>query len=44
VVHKAVGLLKAAQLTDAYEDAWGAWDSSGEAAAWESAAADGLAG
>jgi Arc/MetJ-type ribon-helix-helix transcriptional regulator len=41
-LHKAVGLLRAAQLADAYEDAWASWDSSGEAGAWESAAADGL--
>jgi Arc/MetJ-type ribon-helix-helix transcriptional regulator len=44
VVHRAVGLLKSAQLTDAYEEAWGAWHSSGEAAEWETVAADGLAG
>lgn len=41
-VHKAVGLLRATQLGDAYEEAWQAWDRSDDASAWESAAADGL--
>jgi Arc/MetJ-type ribon-helix-helix transcriptional regulator len=44
VVHQAVGLLRAAQLGDAYEDAWVSWASSGEAEAWDSAVADGLGG
>lgn len=42
-VHKAVGLLRATQLGDAYEEAWDSWESSDDASAWESAAADGLA-
>jgi Arc/MetJ-type ribon-helix-helix transcriptional regulator len=42
VVHKAVGLLRASQLEGAYEEAWAAWAASGDAAAWETAAADGL--
>jgi Arc/MetJ-type ribon-helix-helix transcriptional regulator len=41
-LHKAVGLLKATQLVDAYEDAWASWASSGDAEAWEAVAADGL--
>jgi Arc/MetJ-type ribon-helix-helix transcriptional regulator len=41
-LHKAVGLLRAAQLADAYEEAWASWDSSGEAEAWDAAVADGL--
>jgi len=41
-VHKAVGLLRATQLGDAYEDAWASWESSDDAPLWESAAADGL--
>ena len=41
-LHKAVGLLRAAQLADAYEDAWDSWASSDDAVAWETAAADGL--
>ncbi len=42
VLHKAVGLLRATQLADAYEQAWDSWASSEDAEAWESAAADGL--
>jgi Arc/MetJ-type ribon-helix-helix transcriptional regulator len=41
-LHKAVGLLRAAQLTTAYEDAWESWAASGDVGAWEAAAADGL--
>jgi Arc/MetJ-type ribon-helix-helix transcriptional regulator len=42
VLHKAVGLLRAAQLADAYEEAWDSWASSDDAMAWETVAADGL--
>jgi len=41
-LHKAVGLLRTAQLAGAYEDAWDSWDNSADSEAWESAAADGL--
>jgi Arc/MetJ-type ribon-helix-helix transcriptional regulator len=41
-LHKAVGLLRAAQLADAYEDAWASWTTSGESQAWENTTADGL--
>jgi antitoxin MazE9 len=41
-VHRAVGLLRATQLGEAYEEAWDSWESSDDAGAWESAAADGL--
>jgi Arc/MetJ-type ribon-helix-helix transcriptional regulator len=41
-VHKAVGLLRAAQLGNAYEEAWASWSSSDDAAAWDNAVADGL--
>jgi hypothetical protein len=41
-LHKAVGLLRATQLADAYEEAWDSWASSEEAMAWETVAADGL--
>jgi len=44
VVHQAVDLLRAAQLGDAYEDAWASWASSGDEQAWESVVADGLGG
>jgi len=41
-LHQAVGLLRAAQLADAYEDAWASWTSSEDSEAWDTAAADGL--
>lgn len=42
VVQRALELLRAAQLEDAYADAWDEWADSGEAQAWESVTADGL--
>jgi len=42
VLHKAVGLLRAAQLADAYEDAWASWASSDDSGVWDAALADGL--
>jgi antitoxin MazE9 len=42
VVHKAVGLLRASELGDAYEDAFGSWEDEDEAGAWEGVVADGL--
>lgn len=44
VVRQAVGLLRAAQLGDAYEEAWESWASASDAEAWDSAVADGLGG
>lgn len=41
-LHKAVGLLRATQLGNAYEEAWASWATSDEASAWEAATADGL--
>jgi len=43
VVHRAVRLLRAAQLGEAYADAWGEWDRAGDADAWDVAIGDGLA-
>jgi Arc/MetJ-type ribon-helix-helix transcriptional regulator len=42
VVHRAVGLLRASELGDAYEDAFTSWSGDEEASAWDSVAADGL--
>jgi len=42
VLHKAVRLLRASELSAAYENAWQEWTESGDAEAWESASADGL--
>jgi len=44
VLHKAVGLLRASELADAYEEAWDSWEASDDASAWEAVAADGLGG
>jgi Arc/MetJ-type ribon-helix-helix transcriptional regulator len=41
VLHRAVRLLRASDLTDAYEDAWQEWASSNDAELWARAAADG---
>ena len=42
VVHKAVRLLRTADLAGDYEHAWDEWSSSGEAQLWETTAGDGL--
>ena len=42
VVHKAVRLLRAVELSDDYQQAWSEWSGSGEAAAWDVALADGV--
>ena len=42
VVHKAVRLLRAAELGAAYEGAWEEWTASGDAEAWRSTVEDGL--
>jgi Arc/MetJ-type ribon-helix-helix transcriptional regulator len=43
VVHKAVRLLRAAELGAAYEDAWADWSASSDGALWEATSGDGLA-
>jgi Arc/MetJ-type ribon-helix-helix transcriptional regulator len=42
VLHKAVRLLKGAELGHAYEEAFADWEDSGEAATWEITVADGI--
>lgn len=42
VLHKAVRLLRASELGDAYEDAWATWAADGDAAAWGGVVGDGL--
>jgi Arc/MetJ-type ribon-helix-helix transcriptional regulator len=42
-VHRAVRLLRAAELGPAYEDAWSEWADGGDADAWESTTGDGHA-
>lgn len=41
-VHKAVRLLRAAELGPAYEDAWTDWAGRGDRDLWESTVDDGL--
>jgi Arc/MetJ-type ribon-helix-helix transcriptional regulator len=42
VLHKAVRLLRGDELGTAYEDAFGEWEATGEAASWDVTAGDGL--
>lgn len=43
VVHRAVRLLRASELGDAYEAAWSEWSADGEDDVWNVATADGIA-
>jgi Arc/MetJ-type ribon-helix-helix transcriptional regulator len=41
-LHRAVRLLRTAELAGAYEAAWDEWAESDDAPLWESATADGI--
>jgi Arc/MetJ-type ribon-helix-helix transcriptional regulator len=41
-VHRAVRLLRTAELGGTYEAAWEEWAAQGDGALWESTAGDGL--
>jgi Arc/MetJ-type ribon-helix-helix transcriptional regulator len=41
-VHKAVRLLRAAELGPAYEQAWADWSESDDSDVWDSIVSDGL--
>jgi Arc/MetJ-type ribon-helix-helix transcriptional regulator len=41
-VHRAVRLLRTAELSGTYEAAWDEWKAQGEAEVWESTLSDGL--
>jgi Arc/MetJ-type ribon-helix-helix transcriptional regulator len=43
VLHQAIRLLRANELSDAYEDAWQDWDSEADAELWNTTTIDGLA-
>jgi antitoxin MazE9 len=43
VVHRAIELLRMAELEDAYVDAWEEWDQSGYAEQWDATSGDGIA-
>jgi Arc/MetJ-type ribon-helix-helix transcriptional regulator len=42
VLRRAIRLLRATELADAYEQAWDEWASSDGAGAWENVVADGV--
>ncbi|WP_182349246.1 CopG family ribbon-helix-helix protein [Tomitella gaofuii] len=42
-IQRAVRMLRNVDLEDDYAAAWSEWESSGDAAVWESASGDGLA-
>ena len=42
-LHRAVRMLRAAELGAAYESAWEEWSTEGEAEAWEPTVDDGVA-
>ena len=42
VLHKAIRLLRGAELGPAYESAWTEWDQRDDAELWEHTAGDGL--
>jgi Arc/MetJ-type ribon-helix-helix transcriptional regulator len=41
-LHRAVRLLRTAELSGTYEAAWAEWAADGEASLWESTTRDGL--
>lgn len=41
-ISRAIRLLGQTELDDAYAAAWDEWEASGDATAWDEAAADGL--
>jgi Arc/MetJ-type ribon-helix-helix transcriptional regulator len=43
VLHRAVRLLRAAELTTAYEQAWDEWATTDDASLWDLTASDGVA-
>ncbi len=42
-MHHAVGMLRLPELEHDYEAAWNEWEASGDHAAWDATAADGIA-
>lgn len=44
VVHRAVRLLRTAELGNSYLEAWDEWANSGTGDEWDATVADGLAG
>jgi len=42
VLHKAVRLLRAVELSDDYQDAWQDWNTSGDDKLWDATVTDGV--
>jgi Arc/MetJ-type ribon-helix-helix transcriptional regulator len=42
VLHRAVRLLRATELTADYEEAWQEWETSDDGAAWDATSSDGI--
>jgi Arc/MetJ-type ribon-helix-helix transcriptional regulator len=42
VLRRAIGLLRAAELADAYASAWQDWEGSDDAELWEATTGDGV--
>jgi Arc/MetJ-type ribon-helix-helix transcriptional regulator len=42
VLHRAIGLLRMAELESAYTEAWDEWAASGDAELWDAPIGDGL--
>ncbi len=41
-LHRAIRLLRTAEIASAYEAAWDEWATEGDSTAWESTTGDGL--
>ena len=41
-LHKAVRLLRASELGEAYKDAWETWERSGDSTMWDGTKSDGI--
>jgi Arc/MetJ-type ribon-helix-helix transcriptional regulator len=42
VIHRAIGLLRSANLEEAYARAWDEWETGEDAALWDTTVADGI--
>lgn len=42
VLHRAISLLRMAELEEAYEEAWREWEDSADAQDWEATTGDGI--
>lgn len=42
VIHRAIGLLRSANLEEAYATAWDEWETDDDAALWDKTVGDGI--